>query len=238
MSDTWVWDGTSWTQHDVPGPGRRARAAMATLNNTVVLFGGESPDLGNELGDTWIWDGSTWTQAKVDGPPPTEFPAMTSVNGKVILCGSRQDGGGCADGTWIWDGSSWTKVLAGGPPGLNVKVFDFVGTLASLGQVGVLWGGTSDTSVGADPPGLSSGYSTITWTWNGTTWAQSFVASPSGREQFAMATLGSSIVLFGGLCQGCGDALFADTWTYDGTSWAAQNVAGPSPRYGHAMAAW
>jgi hypothetical protein len=60
-------------------------------------------------------------------------------------------------------------------------------------------------------------------------------SGPSGRTQAAMATLGSTEVLFGG-CDAFGQ-LLSDTWIEDGTSWSALTVAmPPSPRCKATMA--
>ena len=39
-AQTWTWDGTSWTFHDVEGPPGEVGALMARLGDRVVLFGG------------------------------------------------------------------------------------------------------------------------------------------------------------------------------------------------------
>jgi hypothetical protein len=77
FSDTWSWDGTTWTQIRVSGPSARWQAAMARLNDTLVLFGGQEPD-GNYLADTWTWNGTAWTQAKVAGPSARRMAVMAT----------------------------------------------------------------------------------------------------------------------------------------------------------------
>jgi hypothetical protein len=58
FDDTWTWDGASWSQVAVPGPGARSSAAMGTLGESVFLFGGIRA--GAPLGDFWSWNGSAW----------------------------------------------------------------------------------------------------------------------------------------------------------------------------------
>jgi hypothetical protein len=65
LGDTWTWDGAGWIQHDVPGPSARYGSAIATLNDTVVLFGGAGPSNGVTYGDTWTWDGAIWSERDV-----------------------------------------------------------------------------------------------------------------------------------------------------------------------------
>ncbi|MCA8949706.1 MAG: hypothetical protein KDE27_09400 [Planctomycetes bacterium] len=63
LQDTWIWDGTAWTQRTpATTPRRRTNAGMAydPLRNVTVLCGGfDNPTY---LDDTWEWDGNDWTQ--------------------------------------------------------------------------------------------------------------------------------------------------------------------------------
>ncbi len=61
LGDTWTWDGTGWTKHDVPGPSGRCYAVAAALDGRVVVYGGDAGDgtfTGAIVGETWVWDGS------------------------------------------------------------------------------------------------------------------------------------------------------------------------------------
>jgi len=89
LGDTWTWDGVSWTQQDVSGPSpARSSAAMATLNGTVVLFGGLRegsaviPAAEATLSDTWTWDGAKWTKLDVPGPSARFGAVMVTVGGQ------------------------------------------------------------------------------------------------------------------------------------------------------------
>jgi len=64
VRDTWVWDGTNWTQKfPSTSPPARENHAMAfdPVRGVVVLFGGVGTS-GSTMNDTWVWDGLTWTQ--------------------------------------------------------------------------------------------------------------------------------------------------------------------------------
>src|ERR1019366_5554713 len=73
-----------------------------------------------------------------------------------------------------------------------------------------------------------------TWTFDGTAWTQVTVTTPPPvRDGFAMTSLGSKVVLFGGYN---GAASLNDTWTFDGTTWTQVTVTTPpAARNGHAM---
>jgi galactose oxidase-like protein len=106
-SDTWLFNGTSWTQ----GPAAPAamggrvgpRMVYADSLAQVVLFGGSGT---TAYADTWLFNGTSWTAG------PASPPAMASRTffgmaydqtvGKVIVAG----GTGGAD-VWMFDGSTW-----------------------------------------------------------------------------------------------------------------------------------
>ena len=76
LNDTWVWDGSNWTQESPQtSPSVRYSPAMAydAAHGQVVLFGGAAlnPDgTMKELNDTWVWDGSNWTEKSPQTSPP------------------------------------------------------------------------------------------------------------------------------------------------------------------------
>ena len=86
LADTWVFDGTSWTQLNITGPSARFHPAMATLpggelgHGSIVLYGGGSVIGQGDplLGDTWTFDGATWTHASDTGPSPRNSFEMTT----------------------------------------------------------------------------------------------------------------------------------------------------------------
>jgi hypothetical protein len=73
LGDTWLWDGTKWTQATyATSPAARAQASIGVLNGTVVLFGGVDAN-GKTLGDTWTWTSlGGWLQSK---PSTSAVPA-------------------------------------------------------------------------------------------------------------------------------------------------------------------
>jgi hypothetical protein len=69
-SDTWTWDGGSWTQQrpacSPPSRGAYTFAGHMTYDSAlkvVVLSGGLNGQTSSVLGDTWTWDGTTWAAA-------------------------------------------------------------------------------------------------------------------------------------------------------------------------------
>lgn len=110
LSDTWTWNGATWTQQ-VPAisPSGRAAAAMTydRGDGQVVLFGGFDEISPNLLGDTWTWDGSNWSQQfPASSPPARAYAGMSYVptSDAAILFG----GPGRSD-TWSWQSGVWTQ---------------------------------------------------------------------------------------------------------------------------------
>lgn len=57
LSNTWTWDGTTWTEQSPPNPPVRYAHALAydVARGEVLLFGGKDHPGPNALGDTWTW---------------------------------------------------------------------------------------------------------------------------------------------------------------------------------------
>src|SRR5437660_2601178 len=85
LNDTWLWNGTSWTQqHPATSPSARLSASMAydAITHTVVLFGGD--DMGAPiplLTDTWTWNGTSWTQQHPATSPEVRFTSDNTLYG-------------------------------------------------------------------------------------------------------------------------------------------------------------
>ncbi|MER3513473.1 MAG: hypothetical protein C4310_02960, partial [Chloroflexota bacterium] len=78
-SDTWEWNGTTWTQRTpdpTPPPRRRHALTYDMARGAVVLFGGEGAS--GLLNDTWEWDGLAWTQPLAQTPTPTPTPFVAT----------------------------------------------------------------------------------------------------------------------------------------------------------------
>jgi len=124
LSDTWEWDGSTWTQRVVTtGPSPRTSHGMAydESRGRVVLFGGDGPRVLEFLSDTWEWDGTAW----VDASPPSgqpqgrSHPAMAydSLRRRVVVsCGYAPSP---IDDSWEWDGSQWTNAFPNASPGTH-----------------------------------------------------------------------------------------------------------------------
>jgi hypothetical protein len=123
LGDTWVFDGTSWTQlNPATSPSPRFGHAMAfdSVRKRVVLFGGRSN--GVRQADTWEWDGSNWTQISTSSAPSARFwhsMAFDSQLGKTRIFGGDHVAAfslGPVNDTWEWDGGNWTQDVTSSAP--------------------------------------------------------------------------------------------------------------------------
>lgn len=183
LSDTWQWDGTSWTEAMIAGPTGRSLAAFAydPVRQVIVVFGGGGTS--SNLADTWEYDGTSWTQVATTGPGARYGAAMSydATRGVMVLFGGSHG----STETWEWNGSSWTRVLTGASPDARRNhrmVFD------PRCNKTVLYGGAL-FSVFDD-----------TWEYDGATWTQAAPGGPGARRDFGMAfdSLRGRIVLAGG----------------------------------------
>jgi sugar lactone lactonase YvrE len=219
-SDTWTYDGTTWTQHSVPFPPARFDAVMAydAAIGQVVLFGGINL-AGTVMNDTWAWNGTAWTQQSPSNSPQMRngaSMAYDAATGQLVLFGGRNGDQNIETDTWTYDGTTWTqRSPTNSPPG---RFYASMAYASASGQV-VLFGGLDF-------------YNDIygdTWTWDGTTWTQHNLAnSPQPRYWAAMASDPSGkVVLFSGDLNY--RPLIGDTWVFDGTTWGQQFPSAPVP---------
>ena len=119
-NDTWVWDGTDWTQKQPPNsPPNRGAFGMAydETRRVVVVFAG-LPDTYRTLGDMWIWDGTTWTQERPTTSPSARRSTMAYdvSRQRAVLMGGGTNAGSLWADTWTWNGSNWTQEFPAATP--------------------------------------------------------------------------------------------------------------------------
>ena len=206
FNDTWVWDGSNWTQKfpQTSPPGRFGHAmAYDPAHGEVVMFGGG--DGSSSLGDTWVWNGSSWAKKSPQTSPTAranQAMAYDTSHSQVVLFGGTSDLIGQND-TWIWDGSNWTQQSSQTSPAARsgpLAAYD-----SALGGV-VMFGGEDNHNQNLND----------TWVWDGGNWTQQFPQNsppPGPGEAMAYDSGHGQAVLFGGQATSI-NQLFSDTWTY------------------------
>jgi hypothetical protein len=220
-SETWEFDGLTWTQATPAanaGPRYLYGACYDGGRSRVVMYGGASTQLVSvPNSQTWEYDGLTWTQIATTGNPgPRNRPAMCYHQGlgATVLFGGH-NGSANTDQTWIYDGatSTWIQVPVVGskpsPRNAATLVYDPVRNLC------VLTGG-QDSGVLAD-----------TWTFDGSSWTQQPVTTQGVRDHTSafLPTIGHT-VKFGGFVS-APFTLSNETWEF-GSGVLGTGCAGPN----------
>lgn len=210
FDETWVWNGTTWTQkfpftvpHDRWGHG----LAYDAGNVEYVMFAGTYST--TQLADTWTWDGTNWTlKSPAHSPPGRIWAAMKydPVNAVVVLYGGVTTFGVDFDDTWVWDGTDWTEVFPATTPSPGVGLSEMAATWDTFRGRLTMFGGLYGGFLG----GVDS---EDTWAYDGSDWTlQAPDCRPSVRRQAGMAftPVTEQIVMYGGNTT----SVFSGTWIY------------------------
>ena len=223
LADTWVWDGTDWTEIDPPNsPPARARGVMALdpTSGHLILFGGEGAG-GTLLSDTWRWDGVNWTELTPAHHPSARVHAGAASDpdhGEIVLFGGRGEGNTFLADTWTWNGTDWTEESPTNHPSARegpAMTFDDVHDEV------VFWGGRAGTTYFED-----------TWTWNGSDWSnENPIHHPQERDFASMAFDPSvgEVMLFGTTVESNVTDTWTRLWFWDGTDWSDYNLHTSTP---------
>jgi len=237
LSDTWDWDGSSWTElSPATSPPARYQASLAYdgTDGELVLYGGMSENTTAQpsvfLGDTWTWDGSNWTEETLTNTPLGRADAsMTydAATGQIVLFGGDGPAGceiervcGPLGETWTLDGSTWSELgTASQTPAVSQSVLAYD---SGTGQLVYYTDNSSDAN--------------FTWTYDGVTWDDhERLASmpPEFGASMAYDPSSGQLILFGGFANG----YLNDTWDWNGDSWTELSPpVSPTPRQGASMA--
>jgi hypothetical protein len=241
LADTWVWDGSVWSQvHPAVSPPARYGAAMVfdLARQVAILFGGW--DGGAHLNDTWAWNGTVWTALHPHHSPPAARSQMAydAASQVAVLNNGSQ--------TWTWDGSDWTQHQVDSAPTGGA----FAGMSEAIGGRGViLFGGGDCSPHPADftpGPGIHIGPLATAWFWDGVKWAilrprMTNSAGPSSPTPVCDPSVvydagRREIVVFGGGRDWCRTS--DETWIWNGSEWTPPTLGKTAPdgRTGSSMA--
>ena len=138
LSDTWEWNGTTWTQVTTANaPSETAYSSMCfDINRGVCVLTGGTSLFGAPDQTTWEYDGVNWTNVTASvGPAPSAIPGLGVQNAKMVydtvqgvslLYGGRTPNGTFSTDTFAYDGTSWSIVASGTPSSRtrNMMAFD------------------------------------------------------------------------------------------------------------------
>jgi hypothetical protein len=224
-TETWSWDGTSWTRLsdlDIGHYESIQALAFDPVSGQVILLTHLSSSSGAPISTRmWTWDGHGWTSRRLAEALPIALssPLLATIGtGQVTRLGRGVLAVfGIADGshqTWRWDGLGWTKLAAGSNPPYDPLSPTMAEDPATQSVVLV---GTGDAAGG----GRS------TWLWDGTMWRESASAPSVGTAFFGTAVLTDTAtthaVLVGAASPGSQLNIFDVLWTYDGQKWLSES---------------
>jgi hypothetical protein len=230
LSDTWTYNGTTWTQK-TPSTVISGRDAMAMTydpnSGHVIMFGGWDGAVYRD--EMYSWDGSNWTNITPETHPSargwTGMAVLPTTNA-VILYGGWN--GSDLEDTWSWNGTNWgTGALT--PTHKPGKRDDFAMVTDPTNNKVVLFGGGY---YDVDPAIIYRD----TWTFDGTDWTQAATTGPSKRTDmfYTFDQRLGRVVVFGGYYYNPStdtDLGYQDTWSWSGTAWSLLAPgAKPTPR--------
>ncbi len=190
-SQTWLWDGTSWTQA-TPATSPAPRNVLAplqfmTASQQTLLFGGTLTNTSAYVADNWVWDGVTWSQLNPTTSPSPRVGyglAYDAVNQQVVLFGGEAGDGTHLSDTWLLaDTGSSIAVTVNVPAGVQ---FTFNGT-AYTGSQTINIAPGSYTLATVSPQAIAAGTQAVFASW-----------SDAGTQTHSV-TVGSSAVSITGV---------------------------------------
>ena len=232
FSDTWEWDGVSWTQMQAQGPmGTRALHDMAydRVGQRTILFGGvgeATEDKWEGIGTTWAWDGVSWKAL----PPTPKAPAprfghrmvWDEVRSRIVLVGGWADMANQPLQAAAWSNGEWSGLPTFSGLTANDD-FELAYDVAASRLLAV----NTDQS------------ETLTYDPGGVGWSSMGAAGLPTLSEFALAwdPAAKATVLYGGRTPQDGWD-FGDTvdqvYHWKSGKWNAEG-AGPDARHGHQM---
>ena len=240
-SETWSWDGTSWTRIETdaadtpPAVGGHA-LAYDEDREEVVFFGGGSAAEGLER-ETWVLRGDRWTRIEAAEVPEARAEHAMVYDARLrrtVLTGGTRDSGSFdlggfsgagLDEVWTFDGETWRDVSGSGTPQSQSRHTMAFNTAQ---QRIVLFGSQRRT-------------------WRFDTEGWSVIALPTfevppPRDDLGLVydrARGQGVLFGGSFFSPPVLTLFDDTWLWNGVSWTQAVTAAnatPPARVGHAMA--
>jgi hypothetical protein len=211
LTDTWEFDGTTWTQLSATGPAvLKPLLVYDTANNRVIMIG--SNDKSATLMYRLDLSNATWVQMTEVTALPTcavdaQMVYQTHDNTIVLFGGVCTDSAVTGD-TWEFDGTAWKKNdSASDPDRLSAEGMAY----DSVRQQTMMFGGT--LAFGS-PTGGTHVYTNHVWST-----PPDPVASPAGRSLFAFVSNPDQqlVWMFGGMND---TGLGTEFWQFQNGVWS------------------
>lgn len=220
-TDTWAWDGTTWTVIPTatnPAVSSYGRSlTFDPLRDRIWLWAGQAAS----TGQLWQFNGTNWAIVNGALPWPSYDQdgtfAFDPDTGTVAL----YHRGGAQGSMWRWNGSTWTQQT--GPSFLQHVAGQLVHD--PVGHRLLLVGGWT----------TGSQATVYQWSTGTAQWLPIGTGGPATQGHDVMFdTQRSRVVVVGGL--GIGTAADSSIWEWSPSTWQRRLGAAPGGRTGHALA--
>lgn len=154
LSDTWEYNGITWTQittAGTPGPREDATMCFDASINRCVLFGGRDPGVGT-TNSLWLYNGNQWQQLPQVGSWPSARTGMEMVHDPArsvcIMTGGIDNLSNNLFDTWEFNGvtASWSQLPINGSPANGPTGGDFGMVFVAPRRLAVRYGGRNNGS--------------------------------------------------------------------------------------------
>jgi hypothetical protein len=190
-AETWLFDGTAWTNAMKPDSpaSQYAGAAYDRARERVVLV----RPVDSKSSETWEWDGDAWNRSEAATPLPYAYQYFLAYD-----AGRKQVVSLVAGALWAWDASTWERVDSDD------------GHESERGTSPIEYDLARQRLVALRPR-------KSTWEHYGSAWREIPASKPVARNNAASVydSKHKRIVYFGS-AQDANDA----TWTWDSNSWS------------------
>ncbi len=218
-SQTWAWDGTTWSVAADGGPEERYGHTMQydPIRQQVILFGGYGHVSRKTLSDTWSWNGQAWELLSTTGPPARDYHVMAwdEASGRLVMFGGRSGVGGTRLGdTWLWDGTRWTQAAGEMPEARSEAGMSEAGPVHNV----ILMGGSTATTSDARD----------VWSWSGSGWTKlaDCPLGPRSGHTLLWDRVRSALLLYGG-SSGDYPNFRPTVWRFKDNSWTVADDNAP-----------
>jgi hypothetical protein len=223
ITDTWEWDGSSWTEITGSSPTATGTSVYDPVTERIVAFGGFAEAGHDALDATSVWDG-TWTDLTPATTPPVRVDHVMVYDvgrARVVVASGDLFGPGANEGsrndTWELAGDEWQETNLERAPRNR---FNTAGAFdVRRGRAVVHGGRVGDVPT---PPFLYDTWELVGDVWRllGDVGAPTDQTSPSSESMTYDEDAGVCLLLTRRI------PATTDTWTFDGGAWSGDAGTG------------
>ena len=211
VSETFSWDGSSWTEvNDWNGTARSLLAGIGTATAGLACGGNSPPNRPNVNS----WNGTCWSDAN-----DLETGQQDAMGCGTQTAGLLAGGGAQMKYTQLWNGTSWTETN-------NMNTNREAGGMAFAGTTTATAIATGEPDL-THPSGGPTTYSPNCEVWNGTSWTESGNMS-IGRSAPGGTGISTQLIVYGGITKNPSNTYVLSNLSeeFDGTSFSATGAMG------------